>query len=157
MKVCILMGSPRKQGNTNALLGPFRQELEGLGAETETVWLHALEIRPCTACRACQRDWTAFGCAQRDDVPTIFDKVLACDLIVLATPFVLLRMATDIFPEINIPVVSVIWNYTGLPAQEMGQRIFELVLATASGTPSKSEQHGYGQNEFVPWQVGAVM
>ena len=55
MKVCILMGSPRKQGNTNALLGPFRQELEGLGAETETVWLHALEIRPCTACRACQR------------------------------------------------------------------------------------------------------
>lgn len=33
-----------------------------------------------------QRDWTAFGCAQRDDVPTIFDKVLACDLIVLATP-----------------------------------------------------------------------
>ena len=86
MKVCILMGSPRKQGNTNALLGPFRQELEGLGAETETVWLHALEIRPCTACRACQRDWTVFGCARRDDVPAIFDRVLACDLIVLATP-----------------------------------------------------------------------
>jgi len=41
--------------------------------------------------------------------------------------------------------------------QEMGQRIFELVLATASGELSKSEQHGYGQNEFVPWQVGAVM
>ncbi len=41
--------------------------------------------------------------------------------------------------------------------QEMGQRIFEMVLATASGEPSKSEKHGYGQNEFVPWQVGAVM
>lgn len=40
---------------------------------------------------------------------------------------------------------------------EMGQRIFELVLATASGTKSKSELHGYGQTEFVPWQVGAVM
>lgn len=40
---------------------------------------------------------------------------------------------------------------------EMGQRIFELVLATASGTQSKSERHGYGQNEFVPWQIGAVM
>jgi altronate hydrolase len=40
---------------------------------------------------------------------------------------------------------------------EMGQRIFNMMLATASGTPSKSEQHGYGQNEFVPWQVGAVM
>lgn len=44
-------------------------------------------------------------------------------LIVLATPFALLNMATDIFPEINIPVVSIIWNYGGLSAQEMGQRI----------------------------------
>jgi altronate hydrolase len=40
---------------------------------------------------------------------------------------------------------------------EMGQRIFERLLATASGAKSKSEAHGYGQNEFVPWQVGAVM
>ena len=40
---------------------------------------------------------------------------------------------------------------------EMGRRIFDLVLATASGKKSKSELHGYGQNEFVPWQVGAVM
>ncbi len=44
-------------------------------------------------------------------------------LIVLATPFVLRSMATDIFPEIDIPVVSIIWNYNGLAAQEMGQRI----------------------------------
>jgi CzcA family heavy metal efflux pump len=44
-------------------------------------------------------------------------------LIVLATPFALLNMATDIFPEINIPVISIIWNYNGLPAQEMGSRI----------------------------------
>ncbi len=44
-------------------------------------------------------------------------------LIVLGTPFTLLSMATDIFPEIDIPVVSIIWNYQGLPAQEMGQRI----------------------------------
>ncbi len=41
--------------------------------------------------------------------------------------------------------------------QAMGERIFRLVLATASGEASKSERHGYGQNEFVPWQVGAVM
>ena len=40
---------------------------------------------------------------------------------------------------------------------QMGQQIFDLVLATASGQLSKSEKHGYGQNEFVPWQLGAVM
>ena len=44
-------------------------------------------------------------------------------LIVLATPFALLKMPTDILPEINIPVISIVWNYTGMSAQEMGQRI----------------------------------
>ncbi len=44
-------------------------------------------------------------------------------LIVLALPLALSRMATDIFPEINIPVISIIWSYNGLSAQEMGQRI----------------------------------
>jgi altronate hydrolase len=40
---------------------------------------------------------------------------------------------------------------------EVGAAIFELMLATASGQRTKSETHGYGQNEFVPWQLGAVM
>ena len=41
--------------------------------------------------------------------------------------------------------------------QQAGERIFQLMIATASGQHTKSEQHGYGQNEFVPWQLGAVM
>ncbi len=41
--------------------------------------------------------------------------------------------------------------------QAMGEKIFQHILDCASGQLSKSEQHGYGQNEFVPWQVGAVM
>ena len=44
-------------------------------------------------------------------------------LILLAAPLVLMKMATDIFPDIDIPVVSIIWNYSGLSAQEMGTRI----------------------------------
>lgn len=40
---------------------------------------------------------------------------------------------------------------------EVGQRIFEQMLVTASGRRTKSEEHGYGQNEFVPWQLGATM
>src|SRR6516162_9123159 len=44
------------------------------------------------------------------------------------------RMSTDIFPEINIPVVSVVWQYTGMPADEIEQRIIlinERVLTTS--------------------------
>jgi galactarate dehydratase len=40
---------------------------------------------------------------------------------------------------------------------EVGERIFRAVLDTASGRPSLSETFDYGDNEFVPWQVGAVM
>lgn len=41
--------------------------------------------------------------------------------------------------------------------QSVGERIFHLILETASGKKSKSELHGYGQNEFNPWQIGAIM
>ncbi|MFZ3324245.1 MAG: altronate dehydratase family protein [Usitatibacter sp.] len=44
-----------------------------------------------------------------------------------------------------------------LSVQEAGRRIFELILATASGQASKSELHGFGQDEFVPWYIGAVV
>ena len=86
MKVLVLMGSPRKQGNTAALLRPFSEELQRHGHETETVWLYDRDIRPCVACLKCQEDWNGFGCSQWDDVPHLFQKILDCDLLVLVTP-----------------------------------------------------------------------
>ncbi|WP_118181981.1 efflux RND transporter permease subunit [Paraburkholderia phosphatilytica] len=44
-------------------------------------------------------------------------------LILLATPFVLYTTPVDVLPEINIPVVSIIWSYTGLSAEDMANRI----------------------------------
>ena len=44
-------------------------------------------------------------------------------LILILTPIVLLRTPTDIFPEINIPVISIVWNYQGLSPKEMSDRI----------------------------------
>ena len=41
--------------------------------------------------------------------------------------------------------------------QEVGERIFQLILETASGRQSRSEAHGFGAEEFVPWMLGAVM
>jgi altronate hydrolase len=45
----------------------------------------------------------------------------------------------------------------GSTVLEKGQIIFQAILDAASGRATKSEAHGYGQNEFVPWQIGAVM
>jgi altronate hydrolase len=41
--------------------------------------------------------------------------------------------------------------------EQMGARIFDLVLKVASGHRSKSEELGLGNHEFTPWQIGAVM
>jgi multidrug efflux pump subunit AcrB len=49
--------------------------------------------------------------------------VVAALLLLLMTPFVLTKTPTDIFPAINIPVVSVIWSYTGLPPDQIAQRL----------------------------------
>lgn len=85
-QACILLASPRKQGNTAALTQPFQAQLERLGWTCRVTWLYDLDIRPCQACRVCQRDWSVFGCPQADDMQAVFDGVLACDLLVLATP-----------------------------------------------------------------------
>ncbi len=44
-------------------------------------------------------------------------------LILILGPIVILRTPTDVFPEINIPVVSIVWNYAGLSSEDMGNRI----------------------------------
>ena len=41
--------------------------------------------------------------------------------------------------------------------EQMGERIFKYILDVASGKKTKSELNGIGDNEFVPWSIGAVM
>jgi len=47
-------------------------------------------------------------------------------LILILGPIVILRTPTDVFPNIDIPVVSIVWNYSGLPAEDMGNRIVSI-------------------------------
>ncbi|HEY6253754.1 MAG TPA: efflux RND transporter permease subunit [Candidatus Angelobacter sp.] len=49
--------------------------------------------------------------------------VVASLLVLILTPFVILRTSVDIFPDIDIPVISIIWQFTGFSAQEMSDRI----------------------------------
>src|SRR3984893_6333457 len=59
--------------------------------------------------------------------------VLALLLLILG-PIVIYRTPTDIFPNINIPVVSILWNYSGLNSQEMANRIVTLTERTLTTT-----------------------
>jgi altronate hydrolase len=44
----------------------------------------------------------------------------------------------------------------GASVGELGRELFEEIIAVASGRPTKSEEFGFGDEEFVPWQLGAV-
>lgn len=65
--------------------------------------------------------------------------VVAALVLVLITPLILLRTPTDIFPAINIPVISVIWQYQGLSAQEIEQRILLIHERSLSATVNDIE------------------
>ena len=61
------------------------------------------------------------------------------------------RMTDDM--DLNCGIVA----DGGASVAESGRQIFDLVLRVASGEKTKSEELGYGDEEFVPWQLGAVM
>ena len=86
MNICILRGSPRKEGNTNQLTRCFLAEAERMDACCEVYDLYDMDLKPCRACRVCQADWSEFGCPQADDMHVLFDAILRCDLLVLSTP-----------------------------------------------------------------------
>ncbi|HEY3662713.1 MAG TPA: efflux RND transporter permease subunit [Chthoniobacterales bacterium] len=72
--------------------------------------------------------------------------VVAALLLLLMTPFVLTRTPTDIFPSINIPVVSIIWGYAGLSAHEIERRIIytqERALTTTVNNIEHIESTSY--------------
>src|SRR5438132_5541411 len=72
--------------------------------------------------------------------------VVTALLLLLVTPFVLIKTPTDIFPSINIPVVSIIWSYNGLSAREIEQRIIytqERALTTTVNNIEHIESTSY--------------
>ncbi|MEK6296536.1 MAG: efflux RND transporter permease subunit, partial [Paraburkholderia tropica] len=71
-------------------------------------------------------------------------------LILIAGPLAALRTPTDIFPDIRIPVISVVWNYAGLQPDDMSGRIvtyYERTLGTTVNDVAHIESQsfrGYG-------------
>jgi multidrug efflux pump subunit AcrB len=73
-------------------------------------------------------------------------------LLLLLTPFILLRTPVDIFPAINIPVVSVVWQYTGLSARDIEQRVVftnERALTTTVNNIQHIESTSYDGNGVI--------
>jgi multimeric flavodoxin WrbA len=84
-KILVLLGSPRKKGNSTTLAEKIIAGAEAGGATVEKIYLHGRQISPCQACYACQKP-DSKGCAIDDDMQPIYQKLIDADAWVIASP-----------------------------------------------------------------------
>ena len=88
MKIIGLNGSPRKNGNSAALLDKALEGARAAGAETERIDLYPLNFKGCRSCFACKRKGPFYGqgCAMKDDFTDVMRRLLDADGWVFASP-----------------------------------------------------------------------
>jgi multimeric flavodoxin WrbA len=99
-KVVVLLGSPRKKGNSAILADRIAEGAKKAGAKVETIFLHGLNIAPCKSCYACRKEKSR-GCAIKDAMQGLYPKLLAADAWVIASPVYWFTMSaqTKIFMD----------------------------------------------------------
>jgi len=84
-KILLVMGSPRKDGNSATLAKQVAAGAEAAGAEIESFYLHGMNIQPCTACDACREERDK-DCVIDDDMEILYAKLRQADALVIASP-----------------------------------------------------------------------
>lgn len=84
-KVLVVIGSPRRNGNSASLAKQVAAGAKVVGAKVETVFLHWMNIQPCTACDACRKKLKK-DCIIKDDMRALYPKLKSADAIVIASP-----------------------------------------------------------------------
>lgn len=86
MKAIGVVGSPRKDGNTERLTRHTLKAIEEEGLETELIRLVEYDVRPCNACMVCRHEATAEQCPIDDDLMTLYGKIKQAEAVILASP-----------------------------------------------------------------------
>ena len=84
-KLLILIGSPRKDGNSAALARAAEHAATDAGASVESAFLQDMTILPCNGCGACRESVEA-SCVLADDMTALYPKLREADAILIATP-----------------------------------------------------------------------
>lgn len=85
MRILILNGSPRRNGNTASLVKAFREGAEEAGHEVNTFDVYYMNIRGCLACESCHKD-NSRVCVINDDMHSIYPLLDSSDMLALASP-----------------------------------------------------------------------
>ncbi len=84
MKVLVVCGSPRKNGNSQAMTQQLMEALRAKGADIETHYLHGMNFKGCPGCNACKT--AAEACIVQDDLTSVLDSCQQIDVLILASP-----------------------------------------------------------------------
>lgn len=84
-KIIIVMGSPRKNGNSTILAQQVADGARSAGGEVESFYLHEMNIMPCDACDICQKELST-DCVIDDDMKDLYPKLRQADALVIASP-----------------------------------------------------------------------
>ena len=84
MYIIAINGSPRKNGNTAALLNKALEGASSQGATTEMINLYDLNFKGCVSCFACKlKDGKSYGkCADKDELTPVLDKIESADAVI---------------------------------------------------------------------------
>jgi multimeric flavodoxin WrbA len=85
MKIVTILGSPRKRGNTAAVLQAF-EALVAPQHQVERINITEYHVGGCRGCDVCQDRLDEPGCLQKDDAVRLLERILAADLVVYACP-----------------------------------------------------------------------
>ncbi len=84
-KVLVLLGSPRRKGNSAILADMIAQGAKSTGAKVETLFIQGMKIAPCKSCYACQKP-NSKGCSINDDMQIVYKKLRESDAWIIASP-----------------------------------------------------------------------
>jgi multimeric flavodoxin WrbA len=127
-KVLVLSASPRKGGNSDLLCDQFLSGAQNAGNQAEKIFLGDKKIGYCTGCGACN---SSHECVQEDDMAEILEKMVAADVIVMATPvyFYTMNGQMKTFIDRTVP------KYT-----EISDKEFYFIVAAADGRKQAMER-----------------
>lgn len=141
--VLILSASPRKGGNSDLLCDQFMQGAQQAGHQAEKIFLRDKTIGTCTGCGTC---YAKKRCPQKDDMPEILEKMIAADILVMATPVYFYTMNAQMKTLIDRTVP----RYT-----EIQNKSFYFIIAAADGDKKNMERTIEGFRGFLYCLDGA--
>lgn len=100
MKILVLNGSPHREGNTMFLVNAFKEGAESKGHEVEVEHVAALNVRGCLDCGYC-RNQEKGVCVQQDDMQALIPRILAADMLVLASPIYYFTLSAQLHSVIQ--------------------------------------------------------